>query len=161
MTDPGFNDYRARLTETLEREVMRAYAATDDLAAVFQMPPDGAPLALGFADLFDHLGTDALRYSAAARELSGRDVAIEGFLSHPHGPRAALLLVDQPGLCPDCSPVPAAVITLLGAPAFRTRRGTGPVRVVGRLDYGFRIDDGIASMLRIEPQDVLPHKGQA
>jgi ABC-type nitrate/sulfonate/bicarbonate transport system ATPase subunit len=26
MTDPGFNDYRARLTETLEREVMRAYA---------------------------------------------------------------------------------------------------------------------------------------
>ena len=24
MTDPGFNDYRARLTETLEREVMRA-----------------------------------------------------------------------------------------------------------------------------------------
>jgi NitT/TauT family transport system ATP-binding protein len=26
MTDPGFNDYRARLTETLECEVMRAYA---------------------------------------------------------------------------------------------------------------------------------------
>ena len=26
MTDPGFNDYRARLTETLEREVMRAYS---------------------------------------------------------------------------------------------------------------------------------------
>jgi hypothetical protein len=25
MTDPGLNDYRARLTETLEREVMRAY----------------------------------------------------------------------------------------------------------------------------------------
>ena len=26
MTDPGFNDYRTRLTETLEREVMRAQA---------------------------------------------------------------------------------------------------------------------------------------
>jgi ABC-type nitrate/sulfonate/bicarbonate transport system ATPase subunit len=28
MTDPGFNDYRARLTDTLEREVMRAYSET-------------------------------------------------------------------------------------------------------------------------------------
>ena len=26
MTDAGFNDFRARLTDTLEREVMRAYA---------------------------------------------------------------------------------------------------------------------------------------
>jgi hypothetical protein len=25
VTDPGFNDFRARLTETLEREVMRAH----------------------------------------------------------------------------------------------------------------------------------------
>jgi NitT/TauT family transport system ATP-binding protein len=29
MTDPGFNDYRARLTELMEREVMRAYADAD------------------------------------------------------------------------------------------------------------------------------------
>ncbi len=33
MTDPGFNDYRARLTETLEREVMRVHAEDDGLAA--------------------------------------------------------------------------------------------------------------------------------
>jgi hypothetical protein len=33
MTDPGFNDYRARLTETLEREVMRAQAE-DELGPV-------------------------------------------------------------------------------------------------------------------------------
>jgi NitT/TauT family transport system ATP-binding protein len=32
MTDPGFNDYRARLTETLEREVMRAHAEDEALA---------------------------------------------------------------------------------------------------------------------------------
>ncbi len=32
MTDPGFNDYRARLTETLEREVMRAHAEDEGLA---------------------------------------------------------------------------------------------------------------------------------
>ena len=29
MTDAGFNDYRARLTETLEREVMRAYSEAE------------------------------------------------------------------------------------------------------------------------------------
>ena len=28
--------------------------------------------------------------------------------------------------------------------------GERPVRVIGRLDYGFRIDDGVASFLRIE-----------
>jgi hypothetical protein len=33
MTDSGFNDYRARLTETLEREVMRAHAE-DELGPV-------------------------------------------------------------------------------------------------------------------------------
>jgi hypothetical protein len=29
MTDAGFNDYRARLTELMEQEVMRAYARED------------------------------------------------------------------------------------------------------------------------------------
>jgi NitT/TauT family transport system ATP-binding protein len=33
MTDAGFNDYRARMTELLEREVMRAYAQ-EELGAV-------------------------------------------------------------------------------------------------------------------------------
>jgi hypothetical protein len=119
------------------------------------MPRDGAPLAVGFADLFDHLGTDRLGYSATAHALSGSAVSIEGFLSHMHGPRPAMLLVEEPGLCPDCSPAPAAVITLCGARAM-PHDGAMPVRVVGRLDYGFRIDDGVASFLRIENAAVLP-----
>lgn len=106
-------------------------------------------LAVGFPDLFDHLGTADLRYSARAQSLSGRDVAIEGFLSHAHGPRSAMLLVDQPGACPDCSPAPAAAITLYGT-ARLPQEGEHLVRVVGRLDYGFRIDAGVASILRIE-----------
>ena len=108
------------------------------------------PLALDFADLFDHLGTDEVRYSAAAKDLSGRDVAIEGFLSHAHGPRPSVLLVDQPGVCPDCAAVPPAVITLCGVAPVMSEGGEHPVRVVGRLDYGFRIDAGVASFLRIE-----------
>jgi hypothetical protein len=119
------------------------------------MRRDPLPLALGFADLFDHLGTDEMRYSAAAQELSGSEVTIEGFLAHAHGVRAGMLLVDQPGLCPDCSPVPAAVIALMGASGFPPAGEESPVRVVGRLDYGFRIDEGVASMLRIEAAQVL------
>lgn len=121
------------------------------------MPPDPEALRLGFADLFDHLGTDDLRYSARAGELSGRDIVIEGFLSHIHGPGAAVLLVDQPGLCPDCSPAPAAAITLQGAPMLSADGGEPqPVRVMGKLNFGFRIDHGVASFIRIERAAVTP-----
>lgn len=109
---------------------------------------------LGFADLFDGLGTDALRYSAAAQSLSGREVVIEGFVAHAHGPGSATLLVSEPGLCPDCSPVPAAVITMQPARPLMVE-GETPVRVAGRLDYGFRIDAGTASMLRLEAARLL------
>ena len=133
-------------------------------------PPDieateSAPLVIGFSDLFDALGTTELRYSDRARALSGRAIAIDGFLSQPHVPLAAPMLVDQPGVCPDCSPVPAAAIALPGlraAPRFQAVSTTGnspddrPVRIVGRLDFGFRITDGTASMLRIEHARVEP-----
>src|SRR5262245_57421082 len=96
------------------------------------------PLVVGFADLFDALGPVELRYSDRARELSGRAVAIDGFLSQPHVPAAVPLLVDQPGVCPDCSPVPAAAITLPGfraAELFQATNGGSPddrpVRIVG------------------------------
>jgi hypothetical protein len=107
-------------------------------------------LTVGFSDLFDQLGTDEVRYSGAAKKLSGREVEIKGFLSHAHGPRPSVLLVDQPGICPDCAAVPPAVITLQGATPLLNEGGEQPVRVVGRLDYGFRIDAGVASFLRIE-----------
>ena len=110
----------------------------------------GEPLVVRFADLFDHLGTVDLRYSAAMAALDGRDVSIEGYLSHPHVPGGDLSLVDQPGLCPDCSPVPAAAICLPGARAPLTADGgPGLILVSGRLEFGLRIVNGTASMLRI------------
>jgi hypothetical protein len=111
---------------------------------------DAGPLAVEFADLFDHLGTADLRYSAAIAALDGRDVVIEGYLSHPHLPGYDPSLVDQPGLCPDCSPVPAAAICLPGARAPLTA-DDGPrlILVIGRLEFGLRIVNGTASMLRI------------
>src|SRR5437899_11057625 len=91
-----------------------------------------APLALRFADLFDHLGTMDLRYSAAARALSGSEVVIEGYLSRSHGLEPAL--VDQPSVCPDCSPG-VATIALTGARMPLQEGQDGAVRVTGRLDY--------------------------
>lgn len=113
------------------------------------------PLAVTFSDLFEHLGTVDVRYSATAQNLSGRDVMIDGFLSLPHGFTSILSLVDQPGACPDCSPVPVAVIALPGARAPMSEGEEGTVRVVGKLDYGLRIADGVASMLRIESARLL------
>jgi hypothetical protein len=117
----------------------------------------GGPLAVEFADLFDHLGTLDLRYSATIAAFNGRDVSIEGYLSHPHVPGAELSLVDQPGLCPDCSPVPAAAICLPGARAPLAADG-GPslVLVRGRLEFGLRIVHGTASMLRIMASTIRP-----
>src|SRR6187551_1561033 len=93
-------------------------------------------LAVTFADLFDQLGTSELRYSPAAQQLSGRDIVIDGFLSHAHGPEPTLSLVDQLGACPDCSPVPVATIALPGARAPMRAGDDGVVRVIGKLEYG-------------------------
>jgi hypothetical protein len=117
----------------------------------------GGPLAVEFADLFDHLGTIDLRYSATIAALNGRDVVIEGYLSHPHLPGYDLSLVDQPGLCPDCSPVPAAAICLPGVSAPPTA-DDGPrlILVSGRLEFGLRVVNGTASMLRIMASTIRP-----
>jgi hypothetical protein len=129
-----------------------------------QAPAAGAPapLAVSFADLFDALGTADLRYSTAVRALSGRDIAIEGYLAHAHVAGMPASLVDQGGVCADCAPGPVAVIALPGLCAVHCAgETTERVRIVGRLDYGFRIDQGVASMLRIERAAVLPRDPSA
>lgn len=123
------------------------------------MRPDETPAALGFADLFDNIGTDDLRYSSRAEQLSGRMIVIDGYLAHvhAHGPApATLMLVDQPGLCPDCAPAPAAVISVMRPEPAAFVDAHGPVRVEGRLDFGFRIDEGTASFIRILQASIAP-----
>jgi hypothetical protein len=48
------------------------------------------------------------------------------------------------------------VITLPGACSSPHEGEERPVRIVGRLDYGFRVDAGVASILRIEGAAVEP-----
>jgi hypothetical protein len=121
---------------------------------------EAAPIVVEFADLFDDIGTADIRYGAAAAALNGRAVTIEGFLAHSHESGGAPSLLDQPGLCPDCAPVPAAAIALLGVRAPLVE-GSGAVRVTGRLDYGFHIIDGTASMLRILDAEIEPMERKA
>lgn len=116
--------------------------------------------AVTFAELFDALGTDFLSYGAGAKNLSGTRIAIEGFLSHSHGPDRSISLVQEPGLCPDCAGVPVAVIALPDV-ALTPREGARPVRIVGRLDFGLRIVGGTASMLRIEEAAIFEMAGAA
>jgi hypothetical protein len=113
------------------------------------MPLDASPHNVTFADLFAELGTADLTYGDGARNLSGARVAIQGYLSHTHGPDRTVSLVSEPGLCPDCAGVPVPVIAL---PDLRPvpHEGEAAVRIVGRLDFGLRIVGGTASMLRIE-----------
>ncbi len=109
---------------------------------------------ISFSDLFDARGTGDIAFSAAAGAMSGREIVIEGYLAHAHGPGAAVSLVDEPGACPDCSAVPVAVIAL---PDLRLvpREGEGTVCVAGRLEFGLRIVNGTASMLRIEQARIV------
>ncbi|MGH8701370.1 MAG: hypothetical protein ACREVR_09420, partial [Burkholderiales bacterium] len=89
---------------------------------------------LKFSELFDGRGTHELRYSERCKALSGSVVELSGYLSQDHPASGRVMLVDEPGVCPDCSPAPVACLELPGFAA----SGTGSaVRLRGRLSYGY------------------------
>jgi hypothetical protein len=104
---------------------------------------------LKFSDLFDGIGSAELGYSQdICRALSGQEVELAGWLTLAHPGNGRVMLVSEPGVCPDCSPVPVACVDL---PGFQAPRGPSAVRLRGRLSYGFRTEaDGTASFLRLE-----------
>ena len=95
---------------------------------------------------------DDLRYSAAARELSGRDVDDRRLplAMRTARVRACCWSISRASV-PTArrSPAPSSRCPAHRAP-FRRRARIAPFGCVGRLDYGFRIDAGVASILRIE-----------
>lgn len=112
----------------------------------------GLKMRLKFSDLFDGLSSDALSYSERCKALSGREVEIKGYLSRAHPELGITMLVSEPGVCPDCSPVPVPCLALPGfAAAAIVAAGASAVRLRGRLSYGLERDtDGNASYLRLE-----------
>ena len=108
-----------------------------------------APRRIGFDALYDALGSEQMRFSERAKALSGSDVLITGFLTAAHDDAGRMVLTDAPGVCPDCSPAPAAAVYLPGFAA-RIAATRGAVRLVGRLEFGFEIDAaGNATFLRL------------
>ena len=101
-----------------------------------------------FTQLFRGLDDPAeLGFDPRAAELAGEDVEIRGFLTPLHeGDRYAL--VNATGECPDCGPV--AAIHLPDFHPAAKPAGALPVRLRGRLEYGFAIAaDGYAAFLRV------------
>jgi hypothetical protein len=108
---------------------------------------------LKFSDLFEGLSTDELRYSERCKALCGREVELKGYLSRAHPQTDRTMLVAEPGVCPDCSPVPVACLALPGfsAATVAAAAGASAVRLRGRLSYGLERDaEGNASYLRLE-----------
>src|SRR3954471_15870500 len=105
-------------------------------------------MVLKFTDLFEGLGTEDLKYALRCEALSGEEVEIRGWVSQAHDASRAVMLVNRPGECPDCSPAPVAAVML---PGFKLpKHANGAVTLRGRLSYGFAVHDGIASYLRLE-----------
>jgi hypothetical protein len=108
---------------------------------------------LKFSDLFDGLNTGELRYSERCKALSGQEVELKGYLSRAHPESGHTLLVAEPGVCPDCSPIPVACLYLPGfsAPANGATAGVAAVRLRGKLSFGLeRDEEGTVSYLRLE-----------
>ena len=103
---------------------------------------------LKFSELFEGIGTAGLKYGSRCETLSGEEVEIRGWLSQAHDGSRTVMLVNRQGDCPDCSPTPVAAVIL---PGFRLpKHVSGAVTLRGRLSYGFAIQNGIASYLRLE-----------
>jgi hypothetical protein len=126
-----------------------------------QPPEIAGGITVTLQDLFDHLGTDRLGYSERCKGLSGEWVEFAAHVVRTHDDRQ-WMVVDQPGACPDCSPVPVAAMQL---PGFDPPPGTdlsGPVTLRGNLSYGFAIgEDGYASFLRLEQARLVVLAGGA
>ncbi|HJY76372.1 MAG TPA: hypothetical protein VKE95_07050 [Burkholderiales bacterium] len=105
-------------------------------------------MVLKLSDLFEGLGSEALKYSSRCNSLSGKEVEIRGWIAQAHDGSRTVMLVNRQGDCPDCSPAPVAAVIL---PGFKPpKHVAGAVTLRGRLSYGLAVRNGIASYLRLE-----------
>jgi hypothetical protein len=114
---------------------------------------DAAALPLGA--LFEGMGTERLTYAPRCHALSGGWLQLETLVARSHD-GSRWLAVDQPGACPDCSAVPVAVVDLPGFEPPPNLDPDQPLRLRGRLAYGFAVDaQGQASFLRLEGAELV------
>lgn len=117
--------------------------------------PDDVADVVTMDDLFDHRGSERLAYSARCGHLSGGWLQFETLVARNHD-GSRWIAVDQPGACPDCSAVPVAALQLPGFEPPADLDPGRPVRLRGRLSYGFAVDEaGNASFLRLEQAELV------
>ena len=118
---------------------------------------------IGFDDLFTGRGSDALAFSPRAEDLSGGDVEIRGFLVPLHAASPCASRSSTAGRLPGLRAGAGRRRPPAGLPRLRrAEAGSQPVRLRGRLSYGFAIaDDGYASFLRLEDARVATGLAQA
>lgn len=118
------------------------------------MPTDEAA-ALPLGELFEGLGTERLAYAPRCHALSGGWLQLDTLITRSHD-GSRWMAVDQPGVCPDCADLPVAAVDLPGFEPPAGMNPTQPLRLRGRLAYGFAVDaQGQASFLRLEGAELV------
>nr|WP_086935476.1 hypothetical protein [Azospirillum sp. B510] len=111
---------------------------------------------LGFDELYRSFGVLGLEFSEKVKRLSGRDVAIEGFMAPPLKAEAAFFVLTRipMALCPFCSsdadwPDDILVVYLAAKQTFV--QYNAPIRARGVLEFGGWTDPetGFVSQLRL------------
>lgn len=104
---------------------------------------------IAFSSLFERRDGVTMGYSRRAAALHDSQVELSGFLAPAHDGSDRVMLVSRPGVCPDCAPEPVAAIQLPGF-LVGSLASTRPVRLRGRIAFGFALDaGGHASFLRL------------
>ena len=108
-----------------------------------------------FRDLFDHVGTERMKFSQRAEDLSGQEVELRGYLVAMHSDPRQITLAGEAGVCPDCAEKPVPYVHLPGYSPGDRLFSPQAVRLKGRLSYGFAVaPEGYATFLRLENASV-------
>ena len=110
---------------------------------------------ISFRDLFDHVGSERMKFSKRAEALSGQEVELRGYLVAMHADPRQITLAGEAGVCPDCAEKPVPFLHLPGFVPGANLFSPQAVRLKGRLSYGFAVAaEGYATFLRLENASV-------
>ncbi|SCB43686.1 hypothetical protein GA0061102_104110 [Rhizobium miluonense] len=133
------------------------------MTAAAALPLMGAPITanaaekLGFGELYKSFGPLGLEFSDKVKQLSGKDVAIKGFMAPPLKAEAAFFVLTEipMSLCPFCSsdadwPDNIVVVYLSSKQTFV--QFNAPIMARGVLEFGSWTDPetGFISQLRLK-----------
>lgn len=128
-------------------------------AALSLARPAAAAAPVKFADLY----VSGLGLTDRARELTGAEVEIVGFMAPPLKAEASFFVLTlQPmGICPFCDSEatwPEGIVVVETGGPFDIHRYDHPLTVWGQLETGFKVDKttGFGSLIRIAAAGYRP-----